>query len=492
MRNDPDCQQSSRSSAGKRDSATDRRSRAGARRAARGNAQPAAANRRKAAADNSTSVHSARGTRTSAAAGNARRAAAADTMRPPVNERHHVDYEEPAAPARPLVPALIAMAVVFVLAVGGLISSCAPSSTDGAGANAEADAQNAAVSPATVHFVAVGDNLPEEQIGAYADAQAGTTGDGEYDYTSIYENIKPIIESADLAYVKEETHCGGDDIGPKGYPSFNTTDSMADALVDTGFDLVGSASNHSYDWGYFGANDHSCELWKTRDVVFTGTADCAEDAAKIATIERNGITFALLDYTYGVNGYEESDLPSYAVNFIDKDRIASDVKKAREQGDVVLVAMHWGTENLMEADETQLEYAQYLADLGVDVVLGSHPHVIGPLAWVEGSSGKKTLVAYSLGNFLSRHESPTPKNELEGMLSCDFVRGDGGTVAVQNVVWTPLVNHTDGETFRIYTLKDYTNELAAQDSAFDGLEDPVAWLKETNAEVVGSDFTIDV
>ncbi len=492
MRNDPDCQRPSRSTAGKRYSAADRQARADARSAARGNARPAAANRRKAAADDSTSAHGARGARASAVGGNARRAAAADTMRPPVSERHRVNYEEPAAPVRPLVPALIAMVVVFVLAVGGLISSCAPSRTDGAGANAEADAQTAAASPATVHFVAVGDNLPEEQIGAYADAQAGTTGDGEYDYTSIYENIKPIVESADLAYVKEETHCGGDDIGPKGYPSFNTTDSMADALVDTGFDLVGSASNHSYDWGYFGANDHSCELWKTKDVVFTGTADCAEDAAKIATIERNGITFALLDYTYGVNGYEESDLPSYAVNFIDKDRIASDVKKAREQADVVLVAMHWGTENLMEADETQLEYAQYLADLGVDVVLGSHPHVIGPLAWVEGSSGKKTLVAYSLGNFLSRHESPTPKNELEGMLSCDFVRGDDGTVAVQNVVWTPLVNHTDGETFRIYTLKDYTSELAAQNSAFDGLEDPVAWLKETNAEVMGSDFTIDV
>ena len=492
MRDNPDHQRPSRSSAGKRYSASDRQARADARSAARGHARPATANRRKAAADDSTSVHSARGARTNAAASNARRAAAADTMRPPVSERHHVDYEEPAAPARPLVPALIAMVVVFVLAVGGLISSCAPSSTDDAGANAEADAQTAAASPATVHFVAVGDNLPEEQIGAYADAQAGTTDDGEYDYTSIYESIKPIIESADLAYVKEETHCGGDDIGPKGYPSFNTTDSMADALVDTGFDLVGSVSNHSYDWGYFGANDHSCELWKTKDVVFTGTADCAEDAAKIATIKRNGITFALLDYTYGVNGYEESDLPSYAVNFIDKDRIASDVKKAREQADVVLVAMHWGTENLMEADDTQLEYAQYLADLGVDVVLGSHPHVIGPLTWVEGSSGKKTLVAYSLGNFLSRHESPTPKNELEGMLSCDFVRGDDGTVAVQNVVWTPLVNHTDGETFRIYTLKDYTNELAAQDSAFDGLEDPVAWLKETNAEVVGSDFTIDV
>ncbi len=387
------------------------------------------------------------------------------------------------------IPAVAAMLVVAALAIGGLLSTCG-SPADQPANNTEAEATQA-VAPSSVHFVAVGDNLPEERIGAYADAQAGEVGDGKYDYTSIYENIKPYIESADLAYVKEETHCGGDDIGPMGYPSFNTTDAMADALVDTGFDLVGSASNHSYDWGYFGANDHSCELWKTKDVVFTGTASNAADAAKIATVERNGITFALLDYTYGVNGYEQSDLPSYAVNFIDKDRIASDVASAKQQADVVLVAMHWGTENLMEADETQLEYAQYLADLGVDVVLGSHPHVIGPMRWVEGSSGKKTLVAYSLGNFLSRHEAPSPKNELEGMLSCDFVRDESGQVSVQNVVWTPLVNHTDGETYRIYALKDYTNELAAADATFSELDDPCAWLKETATEVVGGDFEID-
>ena len=386
--------------------------------------------------------------------------------------------------------ALAAAAVVAVLAIGGLVASCgAPA--DQPATDTAAENQTATFEPTTVHFVAVGDNLPEEQIGAWADAQAGTTDDGLYDYTALYAPIKSYIASADLAYVKEETHCGGDDIGPKGYPSFNTTDAMADALVDTGFDLVASASNHSYDWGYFGANDHSCELWKTKDVVFTGTADCAEDAAKIATIEKNGITFALLDYTYGVNGYEQSDLPSYAVNFIDKDRIASDVAAAKQQADVVLVAMHWGTENLMEADETQTEYAQYLADLGVDVVLGSHPHVIGPMRWVEGKDGNRTLVAYSLGNFVSRHEAPSPKNELEGMLSCDFVRSEDGSVSVQNVVWTPLVNHTDGEDFAVYALKDYTNELAAQDSVFSELEDPVAWLKETSAEVVGGGFGID-
>lgn len=408
------------------------------------------------------------------------------TKRPGARPRNRVGSEKPRPGRRRPAPALLIMCAIALFALVSIIVSCIPKAAPDADAGAP-------VEPASgrVHFVAVGDNLPEDRIGAWADAQAGTTGDGIYDYTAIYEPIKGYIESADLAYVKEETHCGGDDIGPVGYPSFNTTDAMADALVATGFDLVGSASNHSYDWGYFGANDHSCALWKKKNVVFTGTASSEADANRIATIERNGITFALLDYTYGVNGYEASDLPSYAVNFIDKNRIAADVSRAREQADVVLVAMHWGTENLMEADDYQTEYAQYLADLGVDVVLGSHPHVIGPMTWLNGKDGHRTLVAYSLGNFLSRHESPQPKNELEGMLSCDFVRGENGGVGIENVVWTPLVNYTDGQTYAVYAVKDFTNELAANDAVFSGLEDPVAWLKQTSAEVVGDGFQID-
>lgn len=408
--------------------------------------------------------------------------------RPGAQPHRRAGHVGPKPSRRQPAPVSLIMCAIALFALVGIVVSCIPKA-----APSTADDAGAPVEPASgrVHFVAVGDNLPEDRIGAWADAQAGTTGDGIYDYTAIYEPIKGYIESADLAYVKEETHCGGDDIGPAGYPSFNTTDAMADALVATGFDLVGSASNHSYDWGYFGANDHSCALWKKKNVVFTGTASSEADASRIATIERNGITFTLLDYTYGVNGYEASDLPSYAVNFIDKNRIAADVSRAREQADVVLVAMHWGTENLMEADDYQTEYAQYLADLGVDVVLGSHPHVIGPMTWLNGKDGHRTLVAYSLGNFLSRHESPQPKNELEGMLSCDFVRGENGSVGIENVVWTPLVNYTDGQTYAVYALKDFTNELAANDAVFSGLEDPVAWLKQTSAEVVGDGFQID-
>lgn len=342
-------------------------------------------------------------------------------------------------------------------------------------------------------FLAVGDNLPDDAIGKWADKQAGKTGDGEYDYTGLYEPIKQYVEAADVAYVKQETHIGGDEFGPQGYPSFNTTDEMADAIVATGFDLVASASNHSYDWGYYGANDYSCKVWAKQPVVFTGTASNQEDADKIATIEVNGMVIALLDYTYGVNGYKRSDLQPYEVNFFSEERIKTDVARAKELADCVVVAMHWGTENQTDPDETQLKYAKILADLDVDVVLGSHPHVIGPMAWVEGASGHKTLVAYSLGNFISRHESPGKLNELEGMVTFDIVRTDG-VISIENPVWTPLVNHTTKSSHAVYALKDYTDELASQHVVFKNEKDPIGWLKKKTAEVVnsqGDTFAID-
>ena len=202
----------------------------------------------------------------------------------------------------------------------------------------------------------------------------------------------------------------------------------------------------------------------------------------------------MLDYTYGVNGFSQADLPPYAVNFIDDDRITADVERARKAADVVLVAMHWGTENLLEADEEQQRLAQLLADAGVDVVLGSHPHVIGPLAWVEGAGGNKTLVAYSLGNFLSCHETPGAENELEGMLSCDFVKGDDGTVAIENVTWTPLVNHTAEGEHLVVALKDYTAEMAARHVVFAQADDPAAaidQMKALNRDVIGEGFAIN-
>lgn len=399
-----------------------------------------------------------------------------------------------AATAAPIIAVIAGIALLFAafLVFGsGILGSPQPGEpapTQSAGG--QDDSPAATLQDARVSFVAVGDNLPETSIGAYADACAGEAGDGLYDYRPIYAAVKPYVESADLAYIKQETHLGGDEIGPRGWPSFNTTDAMADAIVDAGFDLVASASNHAYDWGYFGAVEHSRSVWNRKPVAFTGTAANEEEAQAIPVVERNGISFALLDYTYGVNGYAQGDLPAYAVNFIDEERIAADVARAHEMADVVLVAMHWGTENLTEADAEQQRLAQFLADLEVDVVLGSHPHVIGPLAWVQGASGHRTLVAYSLGNFISRHEAPALENELEGMLSCDFVREDG-VVSIQNVVWTPLVNHTEEGAFSVYALKDYTPELAARHTLLSQLDDPIGQLGALTRQVIGEEFPID-
>lgn len=391
--------------------------------------------------------------------------------------------------------ASLAAAVILILALVLSATTCHkhdsnPKATQGADATQAASE----LSSNSVSFVAVGDNVPNDVLGAYADAQAGSTGDGDYDYRPLFAQVKSYVSAADLSYMNMEVHLGGDEIGPRGWPSFNTTDQMADAVVDAGFDLVASASNHAYDWGPYGAIEHSRSIWNEKPVAFTGTATSTEEASTIPVVERNGITFAFLDYTYGINGFEQGDIESYAVNFIDEQRITDDVQRAKEQADVVLVAMHWGTENQTEPDEDELHYAQLLADLGVDVVLGSHPHVIQPMTWLEGKDGHRTLVCYSLGNFLIQHSDPTPDNDLEGMMCCDFVRGDDGSVSIQNVKWVPLVYHgTEGE-YAVWALKDYSQDMARRNPAYEGIDDPIAWLStesETIVNSLGDNFPID-
>ena len=346
-----------------------------------------------------------------------------------------------------------------------------------------------------VSLIAVGDNLPDDDICYYAEEVASERGTGDYDYTAIYEHIKPTIEAADLAIVTEETHLGGSEIGPEDYPSFNVTDEMADAIVDAGFDVVALAGNHSYDWGYYGGAEHNVAVWAEQPVIAVGAYNDEASSQVIATKEINGITFSFLDYTYGINGYDQGDLPDYTVIYLDEDRVRADVPAAREISDVVIVIVHWGTENTTELNEDQEYYAELFADLGVDLVIGSHPHVIQDMEWVTGEAGNETLVVYSLGNFLSNHQDPKPMNELEGMLSCSFVKDpEADTVAIEDVSFIPLVNHTDKDgSFSIYRLKDYTNELAARHTVLSELDDAVAWLKEeTESRVTGFDLDMEV
>ncbi len=383
------------------------------------------------------------------------------------------------------LPIFAIAAVLLLIFIAFAVSSCFSASHE---APLEHEALADTQGPiASVSFVAVGDNLADETLCAYADASAGEVGDGAYDFTPIYAAIKPLVQEADLAYVSQETHLGGDEIGVRGWPSYNTPDSMADALVDTGFDLVALASNHCYDFGNFGALEHSRGVWNKQPVAVAGVATSQEEADNIPIVEREGITFAFLDYTYGLNGFEPEELAPYAVNFISEERLRADVPRARELADIVVVAMHWGTEYLTEADENQQHYAQLLADLGADIVLGSHPHVIGPVEWVEGESGHKTLVAYALGDLKSNHSEPVLETEMTGMLACDFVRqAEGNAVSVENARWIPLVNHIEDGAHAVYPLHDYTDELASRHTFLSTLENPIGQLREASERIVNS------
>lgn len=309
-----------------------------------------------------------------------------------------------------------------------------------------------------VSFLAVGDNLGHMTVNNYADRQKGSYGDGEYDYLPLYANVSDIIAEVDLAFINQETMITGDERGISGYPLFNSPEAWARDVVELGFDIVNAASNHTLDKGFSGV-EGAAEIWSQYDdITYVGAYTSQEDADTIRLIEREGITFAVLAYTYGTNGIP---IPNdFCVFLLDEEKIKSDVAKAKEISDVVIVSSHWGDEGSLSPNDTQKKFAQVFADAEVDIVVGHHSHTVQPITWVEGENGNETLVVYGLGNFISTMTSVD--NQLEIMLTLDFVK-KGEEVTIENIVAIPMVNHydTNGAT-EVYFLEDYTSTLVSR------------------------------
>lgn len=352
-----------------------------------------------------------------------------------------------------------------------------------------------------VTFSAVGDNIANENLLELADAAAGETSDDQYDFNAFYDGIRDAVQSYDISFINQETTLGGPDrYGYNGYPSYNTPDSLADAVVAAGWDVVSLDSNHTYDTGVE-AIQHSLEVWggKSDDVLTLGSFASEEGRSRVRMVECNGVRIAFLSYCYGQNGYDQSELPNdyYAVPYT-TEGMQADVARAREVADAVVVYMHWGTEYTHDPDETQLTRAQELADAGVDLVIGSHAHVIQPMAWVNGANGGKTLVVYGLGDVWSGYHD-YPECIFSGMMSCEFVKLSadeakeaGRKVSIENVVWHPLIEHWEGNTDTVYLLSDYTEEQARANELLAGLDDPYTWMQDLTKQVIGEEFTIDM
>lgn len=371
-----------------------------------------------------------------------------------------------------LLPVTLALAVFIGLSVSGNITKNSDKNTPTATTEVsvinedQTQKQNDEVVNSKVTLVAVGDNLIHNTLIA-----AGEQEDGSLDYTSLYANIKPEIEKADIAVIDQETILGGSSFEYTGYPLFNSPWEIGDAAIDAGFDIFNCATNHTMDMGWAGIEKELEYFSGKENVVALGINADERDYNSITYYEKNSITFALLNYTFGTNGIPLPEDKPWCVNLLDKDKVTADIKEARENADVVIVFPHWGTENSHDVSDYQKEYTQLFSDLGVDIVIGCHPHVLQPVEWVTNeSTGKKMIVYYSLGNFISHQ---IELDQLCGGMAQLTIEKHGDEIEISSAKLVPIVCHynrgeNDKFVFDVYKLSDYTDELAASHSQSGG------------------------
>ncbi len=303
-----------------------------------------------------------------------------------------------------------------------------------------------------VSLVMVGDALYHS--GVYKD---GLQSDGTYNFDSQLADVTPIIKNYDLAYYNQETILGGTELGLSNYPRFNSPQEVGDAFLKAGFNLVSLATNHTMDRGEK-AILNSVNYWREKENVLTaGSYDSFEDRARSHIGEKNGITYAFLSYTYGTNGIPVPEGKEYLVNLFDKETVKKDIEEVRDKVDIVMVAMHWGVEYTHTPTKEQRDQAQFLADLGVDIIIGSHPHVIEPIEHIG-----KTVVIYSLGNFISGQDGLMKRIGLLASLDIHkVVENDTTTISIDNVRGDLLYTYHNGgyRKFRVIPFYKLTNDL---------------------------------
>lgn len=314
----------------------------------------------------------------------------------------------------------------------------------------------------TFSLMMVGDNLLHKPV-----SESGRRKNGKYNYDSLFTHIKDEAESADAAMINQEVVLGGAKLGISGYPSFNGRYEVGDAIAKAGFNVVLHATNHSLDKGVAGIKN-CLKFWRKKhpDIKVTGMNESAKAQNKITYIKKKGICVAILNYTYGTNGIRMPESMPYAVNMLTKKKVARDVRKAKKKADFIVVCPHWGTEYNTGIDASQKRWAKYFLKIGVDLVIGTHPHVIEPVKWMKGKGGRKMLVYYSLGNFVnstSRRGAGVARQFYGGMAKVNLRRNADGKVVISKAKFIPLITHKKANgKITTYKVADYTKKMAAK------------------------------
>jgi len=338
----------------------------------------------------------------------------------------------------------------------------------------------------TITLVAVGDNLLHMPV-----VRSGLKPDGSYDFSHIFEHLQPAFKNADIAVIGQETVFGGAEFGYSGYPFFNSPSDMGKTLVNEGFDIVLHASNHVLDKWANGV-ENTLEFWKGYpEVTVLGINESEDKKNQVDIIEVKGAKLAVLNYTYGTNGLVVPADKSYLVNYIDEEKIEKDVTFSENNADFTIAFMHWGTEYSIKPDLFQKDLCNKMCEWGVDLVIGSHPHVIQPVEWYEcESNGNQMLVYYSLGNFVSRQ---LEARNLLGGLADVSLKFDGEEMSISDYKFVPIVTHynTSFNDFDVYRLSEYDDTLAINHglASVRGVQGIERWKKTLTEVFDGYDTT---
>ncbi len=370
-------------------------------------------------------------------------------------------------------PAAVALAVTAALGLSacGLIqpagseTSAPPTGTPGETVSAPPETSEPGTpeptpEPVTVTIAAAGDILSHVPVNNSAARYAG--GDGDYDYHPMFADVEPILSAADVALCHLETPLSlkNTNLSQSGVLVFNTPHQMAAALVGAGFDGCDFASNHTLDRGLDGLRQ-TIQVAEEAGLVMAGPTADAETSGQPGMHEAQGISIAHLAYSYtafnnwGPNDEVPSDAPWFADAMwpiIGAEGIIADAEAARDDGaEIVVVSMHWGQEYVTEPTQDQRDVARELLESGaVDIILGTHVHVIQPCETINGRT-----VFYGLGNFLS-NQSPSTVSSLrpetqEGMITSIAVTRESDGSLTQHVTYQPTRVEIDGHVVRLAT-----------------------------------------
>lgn len=294
---------------------------------------------------------------------------------------------------------------------------------------------------------------------------------GIYDFSPMFQYVEKYFQNSTINIGDCESPMAGGEIGYSGYPKFNAPEHLAIDLQELGVNIMTTANNHTLDKGFSGLSS-TLHFLDNAQIAHVGTARTEEEQNTILFKNLNGIKTAFLAYTYGTNGIPVPKDKEFCVNFIDKDLILKQIKQAKKEGaELIVVSMHWGVEYQTTENAQQDELAEFLIKNDVNIILGSHPHVLQPMKMLkvktENGEEKEGLVVFSQGNFFSNQTSENTRNTAIFNIE---VKKDGktGKVTISQVTYAPIyVNRKEPGAENRYELLDLNEIIRSYEAGED-------------------------